>query len=195
MAARRRPARGCSGARVSLVQKASYRLDPARHQLAHPRLDGLVTRQFVRLLERIEGAFQALAIVAALEHVVTPQKQGTDAVGGIRAARAHAAARARSASRRRSSSSRESASDTVRSCPWKASVQCSAGHLRACSSSVASSAAGTKSSSSRISTGSVAKRHGYGSTLPGLPGQIFVRSSYISPVTRTIPPNAFSWVT
>ena len=47
---------------------------------------------------------------------------------------------------------------------------------------------------SSTSTGSVSKRHGYGSALPGLPGQIFVRSSYISPVTRTMPPNACTFV-
>ena len=92
----------------------------------------------------------------------------------------------RAPARRRRSSSFASASETVRSWPWNASVQCSAGHLRTCSSSLASSSAGTRSLSSRTSSGSVSNRHGYASTLPGLPGQTGVRSSNISPVTRTI---------
>src|ERR687898_264806 len=105
----------------------------------------------------------------------------------------HAAAR--TPARIRCASSSASASDTVRSCPWKARCQCSAGHLRTCSSSPASSTAGTNSPSSSTISGSVSKRHGYWSAFPGLPGQIFSRSSYISPVTRTMPPKACTPVT
>src|SRR5690349_9715604 len=79
--------------------------------------------------------------------------------------------------RMRSSSSAASADETARSCPWKASVQCSAGHLRACSRSATSSTAGTNWSSSSTRTGWVSNRQGYGSGFPGLPGQILVRSS------------------
>ena len=62
--------------------------------------------------------------------------------------------------RMRRSSSSESAAPTARSCPWKASVQCSAGHLRMCSSWSLSSSAGTQSASSRTTSGSHSKRHG-----------------------------------
>ena len=77
--------------------------------------------------------------------------------------------------RMRRSSSSASASETVRSWPWKASCQCSAGHLRTCSSSSATAPRrARRSSSSSTISGSVSKRHGYASRLPGLPGQICV---------------------
>src|ERR687892_1141506 len=60
----------------------------------------------------------------------------------------------------RSRSSSASDSPIVRSWPWKARCQCSAGHLRTCSSSGASSSAGTKPSSARPGTGSASPRHG-----------------------------------
>src|SRR5262245_51798753 len=60
----------------------------------------------------------------------------------------------------RSRRSSPSADPTVRSWPWKARCQCSAGHLRTCSSSGASSSAGTKSPSSSTTTGSAPTRQG-----------------------------------
>src|SRR5829696_8543165 len=136
-------------------------------------------------------------LVAGHTHALDDLDRSREQLGGLLecvvAGVDHAAARA--PSRMRRSSSLASASETALSWPWKASCQCSAGHFAMCSSCPTSSTAGTNSSSSSTTSGSVSKRQGWGSTFPGFPGQIFSRSSYISPVTRTIPPNAWTPVT
>src|SRR5262249_37763053 len=60
----------------------------------------------------------------------------------------------------RSRSRAASEAPIVRSWPWKARCQWSGGHFRTCSSSVASSSAGTKSSSARTTAGSASTRQG-----------------------------------
>ena len=73
-----------------------------------------------------------------VELAPAPRTRGTGRrADGAHAARAHAGAPA--GARMRSSSRSRSAAEIVRSWPWKASVQCSAGHLRTCSSSPRSS--------------------------------------------------------
>src|SRR5215210_3255567 len=149
------------GERLARLAVAQPRAGRAQRldELLHPGQRG------VRLLERVVAAVAGLVAHAAVRERAFAASARLGRV------------RAEPASRMRLSSSFASASETVRSWPWKASCQCSAGHFRACSSSAPMLSAGTNSSSSRISSGSVSKRHGYSSGLPGFPGHTLVRSS------------------
>ena len=101
------------------------------------------------------GARLAVAEPVARRRIVSSSSSRAAAVRHARSSRVVALVPDRRRSRRRGGSLAHrrsrvaaSASPTVRSWPWKASCQCSAGHLRACSSSPTRSAAGTKSPSS-----------------------------------------------
>src|SRR4051794_35239934 len=180
-----------------------------------PLIAATVARRGLReRLVRLGVGELVLGLAEAVEHGRQPGEKGIGLIAGEVAlvdeprlffthacAVGSAAVPAAAAEVSRSSSRAASASPIVRSWPWKARCQWSAGHLRTCCSSGASSSAGTNSSSGRIRTGSDSTRQGYSSRFfedfwPFFtPGQIFSRSSNISDLTRASPPKAWTPVT
>ena len=172
---RDRPAAGDHDHRaVAAREMERLALRPRPHEVehagGHQQDGGLDERE-----DPERGQVRGLRLAARDERLLVPRQEHRQREPGGRARRLLQLARAargrlgsiavtgspqRSARPWRRAGPARRASDTVRSWPWNASVQCSAGHLRTYSSASLTASAGSQSASGRTSSGSAVKRHG-----------------------------------